>query len=173
MPPLTRPLSDVYLIELNRNQFESDPVKSRAEILKNKVLQLIFKVGADIDILIWTLIVLWESGIGCPCLYVVHTFVCNIGVDVASENYRRFPSLKWWFFTQHATKWDLLNVIFLFSRIVDSFFLKLGFKNLIFRLVASAYSPTVVELMEELFIGELLNYNFSDFPNAFFNQIHC
>ena len=58
MPPLTRPLSDVYLIELNRNQFESDPVKSRAEILKNKVLQLIFKVGADIDILIWTLIVL-------------------------------------------------------------------------------------------------------------------
>ena len=32
------------------------------------------------------------------------------------------------------------------------------------KLVASAYSPTIVEL-----IGELLNYNFSDFPNVFFN----
>ena len=37
------------------------------------------------------------------------------------------------------------------------------------KLVASAYSPTIVELIGELFIGELLNYNFSDFPNVFFN----
>ena len=38
------------------------------------------------------------------------------------------------------------------------------------RLVASAYSPTIVELIVELigelFIGELLNYNFSGFQKA-------
>ena len=41
------------------------------------------------------------------------------------------------------------------------------------RLVASVYSPTIVELivelLGELFIAELLNYNFSDFQKACFN----
>ena len=37
-------------------------------------------------------------------------------------------------------------------------------------LVASAYSsPILVELIGKLFIGELLNYNFSDYQKGFFN----
>ena len=44
MAPLTRPLSEFNRIE-QKPLFESDPVKSRAEILKIKVLQLIFRVG--------------------------------------------------------------------------------------------------------------------------------
>ena len=37
------------------------------------------------------------------------------------------------------------------------------------RLVASANSTTIVELIGELFIGEILNYNFSDSQKACFN----
>ena len=40
------------------------------------------------------------------------------------------------------------------------------------RLVASANSPTIVKLIRELFIGELLNRNYLEFQKARFKIIH-
>ena len=58
------------------------------------------------------------------------------------------------------------------STLIPNLFYLLNFR-VVLRLVASANSPTIVELIveliRELFIGELLNYNFLDFQKACFN----